>query len=285
MSADVCLAAMMPASRAVWSGSPFLIAPARICRSAARDIVIRPRATASRAVTALSETSTMCTRPRGPTCESAPASRVFLLMLLVPSPCARKNDSDLERDGQVHALQLDVGGHLQPAGRKVQDRLDAGGDHGVDDGLRRLRGHGDHGDRNLQPAHDRAQLADVVDRHAAARRMPDLVRRRVEHRRDLEPFIAEPRIVREREPEVAGAHDRHPDGLVDAENLAQVAPQLLDVVADAADPELAEVREILPNLRRVEVKLLGERPRGHRPHALRRRARSGSAGRPTAGWS
>ena len=50
---------------------------------------------------------------------------------------------------------------------------------------------------------------------------------------------------------------------------AQVAPQLLDVVADAADAELAEVGEILANLRRVEVKLLGQRLRGDRPHAGR----------------
>ena len=55
--------------------------------------------------------------------------------------------------------------------------------------------------------------------------------------------------------------------LVDAEDLAQVAPQLLDVVADAANAELAKVREILPNLRRVEVELLGERARRDGPHA------------------
>ena len=49
--------------------------------------------------------------------------------------------------------------------------------------------------------------------------------------------------------------------LVEAEDLPQVAPQLLDVVADAAHAELAEIREVLADLRGVEVELLGERLR------------------------
>jgi hypothetical protein len=64
MSAEVCLAARMPANRAVCSGSPFFTAPRRISRSASRDIVIVPRAIASRVVTGLSPTSTIFTRPR-----------------------------------------------------------------------------------------------------------------------------------------------------------------------------------------------------------------------------
>jgi hypothetical protein len=34
--------------------------------------------------------------------------------------------------------------------------------------------------------------------------------------------------------------------------------QILHVIADAANAELAEVRQVLANLRRVEVKLFGE---------------------------
>ena len=102
---------------------------------------------------------------------------------------------------------------------------------------------------------------DVVDRHAAARLLADLLLQRVEQRRDLEPFLAEARIVGEREPEVAGAHDGDAQLAIEAENLAQVALQIADVVADAADAELAEVGEVLADLRGVEVKLLGERLR------------------------
>ena len=100
-------------------------------------------------------------------------------------------------------------------------------------------------------------------------RWPILSARRVEQRDDLEPFVAEAGIVGERQPEIAGAHDRDAHATVEAENLPQVAAQLLDVVADAADAELAEVREVLADLRGVEVELLGQRLRRHRAHAGR----------------
>ena len=94
-------------------------------------------------------------------------------------------------------------------------------------------------------------------------------RDRVEQRGDLEPFLAEARVVGERQAEVAGAHDRDAHALVEPENLPQVAAQLLDVVADAADAELAEIGEVLADLRRVEVELLGQRLRRDRPDAGR----------------
>ncbi|MNC95728.1 hypothetical protein D3C83_129170 [compost metagenome] len=49
---------------------------------------------------------------------------------------------------------------------------------------------------------------------------------------------------------------------VEAENLPQMPPKVLHVIADAADAELAEVREVLADLRGVEVELLGKRLRG-----------------------
>ena len=83
------------------------------------------------------------------------------------------------------------------------------------------------------------------------------------------PSSRNPAVVGQREPEVAGPHDRHAHAAVEAENLPQVPPQLLDVVADAADAELAEIRQVLPDLRRVQVELLGERLRRNRPDARR----------------
>ena len=115
-------------------------------------------------------------------------------------------------------------------------------------------------------------------------RRPILSLQRVEQRDDLEPVVAEPAVVGERQAEVAGADDRDADAAVEPEDLPQVAPQLLDVVADAADAELAEIGQVLPDLRGVQVELLGQRLRGDGPDAARRRARSGSAGRPTADW-
>ena len=118
-----------------------------------------------------------------------------------------------------------------------------------------------------------------------ARLVADLLVGRVEERGDLEAFLTESGIVGERQAEVAGAHDRHAQPPVEAQDLAQVPAQLLDVVADAAHAELAEVREVLANLRGVQMELLGERLRRDRLDAGRRRARSGTAGTPTAGWS
>ena len=75
------------------------------------------------------------------------------------------------------------------------------------------------------------------------------------------PSWRKPGIVGEREAEVAGAHDGDAQLAIEAEDLPQVALQVADVVADAADAELAEVGEVLADLRGVEVELLGERLR------------------------
>ena len=58
-----------------------------------------------------------------------------------------------------------------------------------------------------------------------------------------------------------------PDPAVEAEDLPQVRAQLLDVIADAAHAEFAEIGEILANLRGVQVELLGQRLRRNRLHA------------------
>src|SRR5437868_2727717 len=141
ISDEVRFAARMPASRAACSGSPFFTVPARICRSASRDIEMDPRATASRVVTALSPTSTIVTRPRASTCDSRRSSvlRAFafppftlpsLNSCLLPSsvpaflPCSflhvrlllrQKEGQALERDGEINALELHVGRHLERA--------------------------------------------------------------------------------------------------------------------------------------------------------------------------
>ncbi len=92
-------------------------------------------------------------------------------------------------------------------------------------------------------------------------RRPIFVALGVEERDDREAFLPEPRIVGERESEIAGAEDRDAHGAIEPEDHPQVALELLDVVADAAHAELAEVREVLPNLRGVQMELLGQRLR------------------------
>src|SRR5947209_8168210 len=111
-----------------------------------------------------------------------------------------------------------------------------------------------------------------TERHAEPRLLPHLLAQVVEQRGDLEPFHPKSRIVGQREPEVAGAHDRHAQLLIETENLAEMALQIAHVVADAAHAELAEVREVLANLRRIEVILLRQRLRADRadPRVLER---------------
>ncbi len=131
--------------------------------------------------------------------------------------------------------------------------------------------------------HDLAELGDVEDADAAARAAPDLGALGVEERDDREPFLPESRVVGEREPEVAGAEDRHAHGAIEPQDHPQVALELLDVVADAADAELAEVGEVLANLRGVQMELLGQGLRGNASSRPRHRACSGTAGTRTAG--
>ena len=90
-------------------------------------------------------------------------------------------------------------------------------------------------------------------------RRPILPALGIEERDDLEAFLTESRVVGQRETEVAGAEDGDADRAIEAENGAELPLQLLDVVADAAHAELAEVREVLPDLGGVQVELLGQR--------------------------
>src|SRR4051812_5523761 len=234
ISEEVCLAARMPARRAVCSGSPFLTAPVRIKRTASRDMVIVPRATASRLVIGLSPTSTIFTRPRTSTCDKRPARPAPPALLLIALTLREEKRQAFERHRQVDALQLHVWGYLQRAGRKIQDRLDAGRHHQPEHVLRVRRRNRNHRDANAVAARDLFQVGDVVNRHAASRLLADLLLQGVEQRRDLKSFLSKARIVGEGQAKVAGAHDRHPQLAIDAEDLAQVPLEVADVVADAA---------------------------------------------------
>src|SRR5262245_697605 len=111
IKSDVRLAATMPARRAVSSGSPFFSWPPRTARSAAGDTVIKPRATASRVVSALSPTSTIRMRPFGSTWDNR---RLFLLVILFPlgpgSFLGQIERQAFQGHSEVDALQLHVVG-------------------------------------------------------------------------------------------------------------------------------------------------------------------------------
>src|SRR5262249_16494689 len=151
--------------------------------------------------------------------------------------------------------------------------------------LRRGRRHGNHGDLDALPARDFLEIVDVVNRHAAARLLADFLAQVVEQRRDLEALLPEARVVGEREAGIARAHDSDAQLAVEGEDLAQMPLEVANVVADAADAELAEVREILSNLRGVQMELFRERLRRDRANArlLERRQTAQVHGKPVGG--
>ena len=132
---------MMPARRAACSGSPFLTAPAAHERAApARDMRDRPaRDRLARGhrlvadVDHLDAAARVDVRERGRLRRPTAGFHAFVVI----AARGQEERQALERDRQIHALQLHVGRHLQRARRKIQDRLDARGDDEVDDVLGR----------------------------------------------------------------------------------------------------------------------------------------------------
>src|SRR5262245_46013063 len=268
----------MPASRAACRGSPFLTSPRLIRRSASRDMLIDPRAIASRVVTGLWPTSTIRTRPRESTCDSRSVLRArvffsslaagaFVFLIATRVALRQKEREAFQRNRQIDAFQLHVVGHLQRAGREIQDCFDSRGDNEVEDLLRRGLRDGDDRDADRFAPRDLLEIVDVVNRDAAARLLPHLLAQVVEERGNLEAFHPEAGVVGERQTEIAGAHDRDAQLAIEAENLSEMALQVADIVADPAHAELAEVGEVLADLRGVQMKLLGERLRRDRADA------------------
>src|SRR6186713_1412541 len=117
---------MMPARRAVWSGSPLATVPVRMRRSAAADMVISPVARASRRVAGFSPTSTIRALPRASRCDSLGRVALREGALATAGLALRQIERQaFERYREIHALELHVGRHGQGPGGEVQDRLDA----------------------------------------------------------------------------------------------------------------------------------------------------------------
>ena len=78
------------------------------------------------------------------------------------------------------------------------------------------------------------------------------------------PCLPQTVVVRDRRAEVARTDEREPVHVVGAEDALDPVDQRADVVADAALAERAEVREVAPDLRGVDVRELAEPRRGDR---------------------
>ncbi len=95
----------------------------------------------------------------------------------------------------------------------------------------------------------------------------------VEDRRDVEAVVDEHRRAGDGAAEATRADQRDVVLARGAQDAADLADQRVDVVADAALAELAEPREVAADLRRVDVRVLGDVLRRDRraAHLLRLR--------------
>src|SRR5262245_11487953 len=267
---DVRFAAMIPASRAVWSGSPFLTARARIACRAAVLIRTSPRATASRAVSGFADTSTIRTRPRSSTCDSRVRLEPRDLGCRAIGLASREEEGQaFERDSEIDVLELHVWRDFEGARGEIENGANPGMYGGVHDPLRRVGRHGHDGDVDAVALDALPELVDVENADAALRSSSDLRPLRIEQRDDGKPFLTEPRVIRQRQAEVAGAEDGHAHRAIESQNHPQVALELFHVVADAADTELAQICQVLSNLGCVQLELFGQRLRAHGLHACR----------------
>src|SRR4029453_1161820 len=72
------------------------------------------------------------------------------------------------------------------------------------------------------------------------------------------PWRGEPLLVEKRRDRVAEPDQRHRPLAIEAENALELGLEPGDVVADPANAELAEVRQVLADLRRVQIEALGQ---------------------------
>ena len=101
--------------------------------------------------------------------------------------------------------------------------------------------------------------------------LPDLRRVLVEQRDDAEAVVGEDVRAGDRLAQVARAEQRDVVLAGGAQDLADLRDERVDVVADAALAELAEAGQVAADLRRVDVRVVGELLRGDRlaAHLLR----------------
>ena len=107
-------------------------------------------------------------------------------------------------------------------------------------------------------AHDFGDLVDVENFHPVARALANLAGVIVKQRNDREVGLFQAVIIGQRSSQAAGADDPHAMRGIQSENFDEMRAQIFDVVTRAAHAELAKVSEILSDLGRIQVELLGQ---------------------------
>src|SRR5262245_17582945 len=207
--------------------------------------------------------------PQASSVETAAVTSVAIVVgsLSSPGPLAEVEGQILELDRQVDVLETHVLRHLDAARGEVEDRPHPGRDQPVGDSLGGLRGDRDDTDLDRLGLHDARQLGYRLDREPVYR-PPDLGGVVVNDGHDPETLARETAVVEERGAEIAEPDQDHPPLAVEPEDALDLGTEVGRVVADPSNAELSEVREILPDLGRVQVKARGKLLRGDRLDAV-----------------
>src|SRR5215210_3269777 len=196
-----------------------------------------------------------------PTVKSVEAAKTSLT-LRISNMGEVSGEVEVERVQQVHGRARRVNGdlwrHLQECFRVVEDDLHAGVDEVVRHLLCGLGGH-------REDTHDHVLLADhtlevVVGTHGerVADLVTDLAGILVEQRNDAEAVVREDVRPGDGLSEVARSEQRDVVLAGGAQDLADLRHERVDVVAHAALAELAEAGQVAPDLRRVDVRVVGQ---------------------------
>ena len=152
-----------------------------------------------------------------------------------------------ELDGEVNALDADVGGYGDGEGGEVEDSADAGGDESVSDGLSGFAGDAHDGEFDVLCGGDFGEVVHGFDGEFA-KGVADFVGVGVEDSGESEAFSEEAAVGDECAAEVTGADEEDVPDLVGAEDFAELCDEFIDAVADAGVAELTEVGEVFADL-------------------------------------
>ena len=184
---------------------------------------------------------------------------------------------DLQLGRQVDLAHDDAVGHGEHGGGEVEHRAHPGGDQVVAGLLGTLGGGGDDADGQAVVGDERGQVAHRAH-PLAGDPLADDVRVAVEQRDDPEAPLGEAAVGGQRPAQVAHPDDGDRPVLGEAEGRGDLGGEPLDVVADAAHPVGAQVREVLAQHRRADPGGGGELLGADRGDALTGQRRSAPAG-------
>ena len=153
---------------------------------------------------------------------------------------------------EVHVFHVDIGGNREHGRGVVDDALDAGLDEEVGGALGPVDRGGDESDLDAEFGHGVLE-APGTDHFQARDFLADLERIAVEGADDVEAAELEVLMAQQRLAEIAHADQGAFPDPVDPQGMLDGDDEILDVIADAAHAEFAEIGEVLADLGGVDA--------------------------------